>query len=80
MCETKTPAELKKEYKQEYYKNNQERFKKIIKCEVCNCNIQKYTLNRHNKLKKHIENLKKNQELEFIKIENERLTKLLNDL
>jgi hypothetical protein len=80
MEETKTPQQLKKEYKNEYYKNNQEKFKKMIKCDVCNCNIQKYTLNRHNKLKKHLDNLKKNKELEFIKVENERLTKLLNDL
>ena len=52
----------------------------MVKCEVCNSNIQKYTLNRHNKLKKHLDNLKKKAELDFIKEENERLTKLLNNL
>ena len=54
MDENLTPAQLKEEYKRNYYLNNQEKFKKMIKCEVCNCNIQKYTLNRHNKLKKHL--------------------------
>lgn len=80
MEDTKTLQQLKKEYKNEYYKNNQEKFKKMVKCDVCNCNIQKYTLNRHNNLKKHLDNLTKKQEMDFIKNENERLTKLLNEL
>lgn len=52
-----------KTYRKEYYKAHREHILKsvsqIIKCDVCNCNIQKQWKSKHKKTKKHIKNLNK---------------------
>lgn len=48
-----TPQQL---YKKNYYEKNKHKLKEMVKCEVCNCNIQKYTRARHIGLKKHQDN------------------------
>lgn len=48
-------------YRKEYYKNNKEKIKensKIrIKCDICNCEVIKQQLRRHQRSKRHLNNL-----------------------
>ena len=48
-------------YRKEYYKNNKETIKensKIkIKCDICNCEVIKQQFKRHQRSKKHLNNL-----------------------
>jgi len=52
-----------KQYNKKYYETHKEQLLKTasqcVKCEACNCNIQKQWKNKHDKTKKHLENVEK---------------------
>jgi hypothetical protein len=47
-------------YFKEYYEKNKQRYKDVynvtIKCDICNCDVQRLNLSKHKKSKKHILN------------------------
>lgn len=56
--------ELNKNKLKQYYKNNKDKFKQYngqkVKCEICNCEVNKNSISRHKKSKKHLNNVNNN--------------------
>ena len=51
----------KKEYRERKKDDIMEYNKATVRCDVCDCDVQRINVSRHNKTKKHIENLGMNE-------------------
>ena len=49
------------QYMKEYYEKNKQKYKDVynalIRCDYCNCNVQKLNFSKHTKSKKHQQNV-----------------------